>query len=157
MKKIAFVLVAVMLLSMFAVIPAFATSSPGRVDPGRVATKADLPDPNDPDSPDEVYVEDEGRTYVKYQKPDGTWEYIPEDEIPADTTVPEETTDAEVGTGTEAGTGAGTGTGTGSGSTSPTNDTTNTEMWATIAAASLISLGVIGIVLLSVKRKSSGK
>lgn len=148
MKKIALALVVVMLLSMLATVPAFAAVSPGRVDPGRVATKADLPDPNDPESPDEVYVEDEGRIYVKYQKEDGTWEYIPEDEIPADTTTPDNTTDAA---------GSGTGTGSGSGTTSPTDDTTNTRMWATIAAASLISLGVIGIVILSVRRKSSGK
>lgn len=76
--------VVVFLLTMMLTVPAYATSfiiSPSRPD---VPVVEELPDPNDPDSPDTVIIVDGDvpRTYVRYQNPDGSYVYIPEDEVP---------------------------------------------------------------------------
>ena len=44
-----------------------------------------LPDPNDPDSPDEITIWDEGvpKTYIKVWDPENEeWIYVPENEVP---------------------------------------------------------------------------
>lgn len=75
-----------------------------------------LPDPNDPDSPDEITIWEDGvpKTYVKVWDPEkGEWTYIPEEEVPKWKGEPQ------------------------------TGDGSRTALWAVLAAASLCGLAVL--------------
>ena len=84
----------------------------------------ELPDPNDPDSPDEITIWEDGvpKTYMKVWDPESeSWIYIPEEQVPLWNKVPQ------------------------------TGDEGRTVLWAALAAASLC--GSAALVLWSKKRK----
>lgn len=92
MKKLASILVAV-LFTMMLTVPAFATETvPSVARPNPVVVET-LPDPNEPDAPDFVTVEDpegenEPENYVRVEDPESEdpenpeYEYVPEDQVP---------------------------------------------------------------------------
>ena len=85
----------------------------------------ELPDPNDPDSPDEITIWEDGvpKTYMKVWDPESeSWIYIPEEQVPLWNKVPQ------------------------------TGDEGRTVLWAALAAASLC--GSAALVLWSKKRKN---
>lgn len=91
MKKLASILVAV-LFTMMLTVPALATDVPSVARPNPVVVET-LPDPNEPDAPDFVTVEDpegenEPENYVRVEDPESEdpenpeYEYVPEDQVP---------------------------------------------------------------------------
>ena len=78
----------------------------------------ELPDPNDPDSPDEITIWENGvpKTYVKVWDPENeAWIYIPEEDVPLWNKVPK------------------------------TGDGSRTELWAALAAASLCGAAALNL------------
>lgn len=82
MKKITAFVMATMILAVLLMPAVMAAPSPER-DVLTVATVADIPAAN-ADSPDFVFVEENGVTYAKYNDPVDGYVYLPEDEIPSD-------------------------------------------------------------------------
>lgn len=71
-------------LSAALAFPVYASSfdiSPGRSD---TPVMEQLPDPNDPNSPERVTILEDGvpKTYIRFETPDGLYVYILEDEVP---------------------------------------------------------------------------
>ena len=89
MKKLTVCLSAVLLLGLLSGPAAFAAPAPGP-DPVLSPTEPDtptprLPDPNDPDSPDEITIEEDGvpKTYIKVWDPEQEeYVYILDEEPP---------------------------------------------------------------------------